>query len=119
MNETPLISVIITTYNQKQYLNETLDSIFFQKYSNIEIVIQDDFSNAFDSKYFIKYISENNKGNITNVIINHNEINLGTVKNINLGITTSNGQYIKIIAGDDAFYDSDVFEKQIMYLSTH
>ncbi|MGB5156070.1 MAG: glycosyltransferase [Desulfobacterales bacterium] len=40
----PEISICIPTYNRKEYLKETLKSIFDQTYSNYEIVIVDDGS---------------------------------------------------------------------------
>ena len=39
-----LVSVIITTYNRKNQLSLTLDSILKQTYKNIEIIIIDDYS---------------------------------------------------------------------------
>lgn len=37
-----LISVIVATYNQAQYLPITLDSIWFQSYPNLEIIVVND-----------------------------------------------------------------------------
>lgn len=39
MNENPLVSIILPTYNVKQYLTQCLDSVIGQTYDNIEIVI--------------------------------------------------------------------------------
>jgi len=108
-----LISVIIITYNQMNYIFETIDSVLGQDYPNIELIICDDCSATFDASKIESYISENKGTNITNVIIRQNETNLGTVKNINGGIKSASGQYIKIIAGDDSFYDGSVFSAQI------
>ena len=37
----PLISIITVTLNSEKYLNETLKSIFSQKYKNYELIIID------------------------------------------------------------------------------
>ena len=39
-----LVSVIVPVYNAKDYLGETLESIFKQTYKNIEIICIDDMS---------------------------------------------------------------------------
>jgi len=38
-NEKPLISVVVPTYLQAQYLPITLDAIWFQDYSSLEIIV--------------------------------------------------------------------------------
>ena len=37
----PLISIIIVTLNSQKYLNQTLKSIFNQRYKNYELIIVD------------------------------------------------------------------------------
>lgn len=68
-NESPLISLITTTYNSEKYLEETLKSIFNQKYQNFEIIIIDGGSKDKTIKIINKYekkidywISEKDKG---------------------------------------------------------
>ena len=39
-----LISIIIPVYNTKKYLDECLNSVFNQTYTNLEIIIIDDGS---------------------------------------------------------------------------
>lgn len=69
MNKSPLFSVLMANYNNGQYLQAAIDSIFSQTYTNWEIILVDDGStdNSFDiykkyeqdSRFHIFYNSEN------------------------------------------------------------
>ena len=40
----PLVSFVLISYNQNEYIEEALLSAFNQTYSNIEYIISDDYS---------------------------------------------------------------------------
>lgn len=42
--DTPLISVILSTYNGAFYLNDTIFSVLSQEYRDLELIIVDDAS---------------------------------------------------------------------------
>ena len=111
-----LLTCIILTFKNKEYLYETIDSVCMQDYPNIELIIAEDASGNFDIDKVREYVNQNKKDNIKKIIIYSNEHNLGTVKNINKAIKKSSGQYFKIIAGDDTYPEKDVFSKEINYL---
>jgi glycosyltransferase involved in cell wall biosynthesis len=48
----PLVSILVANYNNGQYLEECIESIFNQTYKNWELLIIDDCSNR-ESKYFL------------------------------------------------------------------
>lgn len=64
----PKISICIPTYNRKNYLKETLESIFAQTYKDYEVVIVDDGSSdgteqmIKECNYPIRYFRQKNQG---------------------------------------------------------
>lgn len=108
------VSVVVLTYRDFSLLPRCLSSIFFQDYDNIEVIIQDDGSSEFDRKY-IETLLKEKKRNIKNIIINHNEKNLGTVKNYNIAVKFATGEYILPLACDDMFYDSKVIKNTVNF----
>ena len=115
-NSLPLVTVILLTYKKFDGIKETLESIFIQSYGNIELIIADDGSdNYFENEGKIKDIIATAKENITNVIIKHEDINVGTVKNCNRAISISHGKYIKFISPGDELFDCEVLDKLVSY----
>ncbi|ADO36958.1 Glycosyltransferase involved in cell wall bisynthesis [Eubacterium callanderi] len=110
-----LFSVIILTYNNTEYLFGLLDSLFKQTYNNIELIISDDASTSFDMNKIDNYIKSNKKNNIVSYQIIIRKKNGGTVKNINGALKRCNGEIIKLIAADDAFYNDNVIENFVEY----
>ena len=111
MKSNPLISVLILSYKNYQYIYDALDSVLHQDYPNIEIVISNDGSDDFNQTKINQYLTKNKKQNIKNIIINNNQKNLGTVKNINKAIKLSKGDYLIMFAADDAMYDNKVLSR--------
>ena len=42
--DTPLVSVILATYNGSRYLAESIESVLAQEYEHLELIIVDDAS---------------------------------------------------------------------------
>ncbi|MDD7378649.1 MAG: glycosyltransferase family 2 protein [Lachnospiraceae bacterium] len=113
----PLVSVLIPTYKSFEGIYKTLNSIFSQTYSNIEIVINDDGSpnyGEYESK-IAKYIEEHKTPNISNVIFQHLEENVGTTQNCNSAIKVAKGKYLKAVPVDDELYDETVISKCVEF----
>jgi len=94
----PLISVVVTTYNQEKYIEETIESILKQDYDNFELVVTDDCST--DNTY---KILKNIEKKDLRVKVFQTPFNLGPVKNSNFGLKKAQGEYISLLAGDDKF----------------
>ena len=108
-----LFTVILTNYNNQNYIEESLSSIFSQDYPNIELIITDDCSSDFDSSKIEKFISNYKRKNITNIQFVFNKTNLGTVKTLNKALTKAHGDYILFFASDDKLPSNDVLTKYV------
>lgn len=95
-----LVSIIIITYNSEKYVQQTLDSIKFQTYVNIELIVSDDCSSDATVEICKQWIDKNKKRFARTELIKSNT-NTGISENCNRGVKISKGAWIKIIAGDD------------------
>ena len=90
------ISILIPTYNRKDYIKECILSAINQDYSNFEIIIVDNQSN--DGTWEIcKELSEID----TRIKLFRNENNIGPVLNWIRCAREANGEYSKILFSDD------------------
>ncbi len=105
MEEKVVVSVGVITYNSAEYLLETLESIKNQTYKDIELIISDDKSTD-ETINIAKTWIEANKDRFIKCTIVEPENNTGITMNCNRGILKSNGDYIKLIAGDDILLEN-------------
>lgn len=118
MNPTPLVTTIVLTYMNFNFLEKTLNSIFSQKYPKIELIISDDASYNYNEQY-IKRLLKNKPKNIQTIKIIHHLKNLGTVKNINNCLKIATGEYFIGLASDDEFYDEHVMEDVVNFFQNN
>jgi alpha-1,3-rhamnosyltransferase len=96
----PLVSIIVITYNSANYVLETLESAKTQTYPEIELIISDDGSKDETIEICQRWADENNLHFVEIKILSVKK-NTGIPSNCNRGISASNGEWIKLIAGDD------------------
>ena len=106
----PLISVIVPNFEGKN-LKKTLDSILYQEYSNIEIILIDGGSN-------IKNISFLKNEYNDQVDFWISEKDKGIYDAWNKGIKLARGKYIGIINSNDYYY-KDAFKYLIEYIKKY
>jgi glycosyltransferase involved in cell wall biosynthesis len=96
--EVGLVSVIVTAYNQKEFIAETLASVASQTYSPVECIIVDDGS------------SDGTDAEVANFVLAHQsslriksirQKNQGAQCARNTGVSASTGEFIQFLDGDD------------------
>ena len=99
--EKPLVSIMIPTYNQPDFLPEAVESALKQTYSNLEIIIADYNSTSSEVQDILDMYQENPK-----VRVCRNEVNRGRVGNYQHTLyTEAHGEWVVNLDGDDYFYD--------------
>ena len=92
----PLISVVIPTYQRRDKLKVTLDSVLSQTYDNYEVLIMDDGSTDGTNKMISSY-------NDPRIFYNWQENTGGPAKPRNNGIKISKGSWIAFLDDDDTW----------------
>lgn len=103
----PLVTISVSMYKNLDGLKKTIPSIMMQDYANAEIILSEDGSDSVDISELEEVAVELRK-KYTNVIVNKNETNLGTVKHLNRIFSMSHGKYFFDISPGDAFVSEDV-----------
>lgn len=93
-DKTPKISVIMPVYNTAKYLNEAINSILNQSFTDFEFIIIDDCSTDGSLEIIKSYKDER-------IILIQNEINKGYVFGLNYAISIAKGKYIARMDSDD------------------
>lgn len=93
MSSQPLVSIITVVYNGEKYLEQTIDSVIGQSYSNIEYIVVDGGSSDGTLAIIKQYENQ-----IHNWISEPDE---GLYDAMNKGISMANGEIIGMINSDD------------------
>ena len=109
-----LVSVILPTYNRLDLLQLAIESIRAQSYSNIEIVVIDDYSTDETVNFLTEYSKRDQR-----IRVIRNDKNIGFVRSLNKGIKEARGEYIARLDDDDSWCDSKKLEKQVEFLVNH
>ncbi|WP_231516614.1 glycosyltransferase [Planktothrix paucivesiculata] len=92
----PLVSVCIPSYNGEKFIAEAISSILSQTYSAIELIISDDHSS--DHTIAIAQSFQTQTSIPINILTHQT---LGLAENSNFCINQSQGKYIKFVYQDD------------------
>lgn len=103
-----LVSIIVSVYNCEKFIEEMLNSILEQTYTDWELILIDD--NSTDSTWSLisKYTDKR-------IITRRNTENFGLTKNLNIALSHAKGKYVVRIDGDDIAYPNRL-EKQVEYM---
>lgn len=114
MNTDKKVSIIMGIYNCSETLDEAIESILAQTYTNWQMIMCDDGSkdNTYDTaqQYVKKYPNK--------FILIRNEHNQGLNQTLNKCLAIADGDYIARMDGDDISLPSR-FEKEVEFLNSH
>ncbi|MCG6167628.1 glycosyltransferase [Leptospira sp. FAT2] len=102
----PQFSIVVPCYNYGQFIEETIDSIRKQTYTDWEIIIVDDGSDDEYTLHTLRKLSEEQE----NLTLLRLPINSGPSKARNFGIENAKGKYILPLDSDDKINPSYLFE---------
>ena len=97
MEEIPLVSVGVVTYNHENFIRDCVDSILAQSYGNIEIVISDDGS----TDGTVDILQEYKRKNPHKLKLILSSVNQGITKNAKNLHFNCKGKYFSLVDGDD------------------
>lgn len=105
---TPLVSVIISSYNHSKFIEESIESVISQDYQNVELIVIDDGSKddsvarieKLQEKYGFYFLARENKG---------------LSRTLNEAIARAKGGLIAPFGSDDVMLP-DRLSKQVAYL---
>ncbi len=118
------LSIIVVSYNEKQYIREAIESCLNQVFEfDYEIIIGDDGSDdgSIDviKEYQVKYPNiiqyfEMDRSNISDFIPSLRVTNV-----LKRGFSMAKGQYMTVLFGDDIILNHSKFFRQIDFLDHH
>jgi len=108
-SDSPLVSVIIPTYNRAHLIAQAVDSVLQQTYSNVEIIVVDDGSTDDTAT-----VMENYAERVSYV----RQENAGSAAARNRGLAMARGDYIAFLDSDDLFL-SEKLAIQVDYMQQH
>jgi glycosyltransferase involved in cell wall biosynthesis len=108
------VSVVMSVYQEDQFLSCAIDSILHQTFENFEFIIIND--NPEDAS--LKKSLERYKQIDSRIVLIENEKNLGLGASLNRGLAAVQGEFIARMDSDDIALPLRL-EKQVNYLNEH
>ncbi len=116
MAQTPLVTVVITTYNQQKTIARAIDSVLAQKTDfPFEIYISEDCGQDRTREILLRYAARN-PGVIR---LNLRSKNVGISRNWYEALLAAHGKYVCTLEGDDWWLSDQKLQKQVDFLESH
>ena len=117
MNNLPLVTVVVCTYNASLYIEQTLKSITSQIVNfKVEVFISDDSSTDNTTDIINNFEFTLNASSNFKIRKRYRSYNVGASINGPTAIKDSNSPYISICDGDDYWIDPYKLQKQVDFL---
>lgn len=108
-DQLPLVSIITPTYNQAEFLRDTLDSVLTQDYPRIEYLVLDDGSTDETPQILAEYSDR---------VVSERQTNCGQTPTINTGWERQQGHILTWLNSDDTLLPGAV-TTAVRYLQEH
>lgn len=109
----PLVSILLNVFNCERYLGQQVDSILAQTYSNIELIICDDYSTDRTPEIAQEYAQKDPR-----IKWVRNERNMGVSATFEAHCHLCRGDFIAPSDADDVWLPEKI-EEQVAYLMAH
>lgn len=114
-NQKPLLSVLIITYNQENFIEECLNGVLMQICDfKVEIIIANDCSKDNTDEIISRILKEWGDNKIIKYL--NREQNWGAMSNFIDAYNNCSGKYIALCEGDDYWTDPLKLQKQVDFL---
>lgn len=107
---TPLVSIVVTCFNQERYLEKSVQSVLNQTFTDLECLIVDDGSTDRTREVAQRLMSQDSR------IEYFYKENGGVSSARNFGFQKARGEWIQFLDGDD-WIDADKTRFQLSYLN--
>ena len=101
MSHSPLISIVMPTYNSSKTIGFSIESVVMQKYKNWELLVVNDASNDETLLILESYADKDPRIKIINQLKNQ-----GVAKSRNIALESRSGQYVAFLDSDDLWVES-------------
>jgi len=99
LSKNPLVSVLMTSFNRENFIEDSIKSVLNSEYVNFELIISDDESKDSTVEIAEKYAKIDSR-----IKVYVNKQNMGDYPNRNLAAFYAKGKYIKYVDSDDIIY---------------
>src|SRR5665213_2881754 len=113
VDDQPLVSVLMTSYNREKYIAEAIESVLASTYTNFELIIVDDSSTDNTVEIAKSYGRKDSR-----IKVFVNEKNLAQFGNRNKAASYSRGYFLKYFDSDDVMYP-DCLEVMVSAMATY
>ena len=114
----PLLSIILRTYNNQEFIIEALEGIFKQKVNfDLEFIYSDDCSK--DNSFELVENAFKDSSQFVNVHLVKQPKNLGMIDNLLYLLNNCQGDYIAMCDGDDYWSDPEKSQIQVDFLEAN
>jgi GT2 family glycosyltransferase len=115
--EMPLVSIVISTWNRVDLLQEALESIKEQDYLEYEVIVVDNASDDGTDEYVKKFTEENTGHKVRYIKKDHSGYT--AMQTLNEGFRNAIGKYILVLDDDAKFNQSNVISHLVSRMESN